>query len=202
MKRQRKRVIEAFQSAQETIGTIEKDYSLFAITRGQFSMIDAILATLEQVQDAEISLWTWVIAEYEAKCFQRLIADKRIKSATLMIDRIAKDKNRELLIEWKKTFGENSIRLVYNHSKIACIKNDKFKVLLRGSMNLNYNPRFEQLDITEGGEDFELVKKIESELPYLNLDASISEIHKASGLNNSFSNEQLNLFHGVKVWNK
>jgi hypothetical protein len=34
-------------------------------------------------------------------------------------------------------------------------------------MNLNFNPRFEQFDITEGGEDFELVARIEDGLPVL-----------------------------------
>ncbi len=34
-------------------------------------------------------------------------------------------------------------------------------------MNLNWNPRFEQLDITEGGGDFDLVERIRSELPVL-----------------------------------
>jgi hypothetical protein len=38
-------------------------------------------------------------------------------------------------------------------------------LLLRGGMNLN--PRFEQLDITEGGEHFDLVERIEAELPFL-----------------------------------
>ena len=34
-------------------------------------------------------------------------------------------------------------------------------------MNLNFNPRFEQFDLTEGGEDFDLVERLESELPVL-----------------------------------
>ena len=37
----RKRAVESFGSAADCIGTIEKDMSLFAITRGQFSMLDA-----------------------------------------------------------------------------------------------------------------------------------------------------------------
>jgi hypothetical protein len=38
----RNRAIEAFRSAGETIGPIEHGMSLFAVTRGQFSMIDMI----------------------------------------------------------------------------------------------------------------------------------------------------------------
>jgi len=37
----RKRAVESFKTAADCIGTIEEGAALFAITRGQFSMIDA-----------------------------------------------------------------------------------------------------------------------------------------------------------------
>jgi hypothetical protein len=36
----RKHAVESFGSAQDCIGRVEKNMSLFAITRGQFSMLD------------------------------------------------------------------------------------------------------------------------------------------------------------------
>ena len=60
-----KRAVESFESAAATIGPIEKDMSLFAITRGQFSMLDAILHCLHETSPAAISLWTWTIADWE-----------------------------------------------------------------------------------------------------------------------------------------
>lgn len=59
----RKAARESFQSAAECIGTVEPGMSLFAITRGQWSMIDAILAVLDQVGPAKLSLWTWTVAD-------------------------------------------------------------------------------------------------------------------------------------------
>ncbi len=38
----RKHAVESFGSAQDCIGRVEKNMSLFAITRGQFSMLDAV----------------------------------------------------------------------------------------------------------------------------------------------------------------
>ena len=45
----RKRVVESFENAATCIGPIEKEMSLFAITRGQFSMIDAIFHCLHAI---------------------------------------------------------------------------------------------------------------------------------------------------------
>jgi len=198
----RKRAVESFQTAAECIGKIEKGSSLFAITRGQFSMIDAILACLDQCGPAKVSLWTWTIAEYEIQCLERLRNDNRITEATLVIDHIGIKKNRTLLDQWQDQFGAQSVRFVVNHSKIATISDGNFTLLLRGSMNLNFNPRFEQFDLTEGGEDFELVKRIESELEILPITCNGAEVYKSSKVSSAFDKETLDLFSQTKVWAK
>jgi hypothetical protein len=198
----RKRAVESFQTAAECIGKIEKGSSLFAITRGQFSMIDAILACLDQCGPAKVSLWTWTIAEYEIQCLERLRNDNRITEATLVIDHIGIKKNRTLLNQWQDQFGAQSVRFVVNHSKIATISDGNFTLLLRGSMNLNFNPRFEQFDLTEGGEDYELVKRIESELEILPITCNGAEVYKSSKVSSAFDKETLDLFSQTKVWAK
>jgi hypothetical protein len=163
----RNRAVESFKTAADCIGTLRPGASLFAITRGQFSMIDAILACLDQAGPSEVSLWTWTVAEYEIQCMDRLRRDGRISAGTLIIDAGARVKNAALIRQWQHTFGRDSVRYVVNHAKIATIQSARFKLLLRGSMNLNFNPRFEQFDLTEGGDDFAMVKRIESELQIL-----------------------------------
>jgi len=165
-------------------------------------MIDAILACLDQCGPAKVSLWTWTIAEYEIQCLERLRNDNRITEATLVIDHIGIKKNRTLLDQWQDQFGAQSVRFVVNHSKIATISDGNFTLLLRGSMNLNFNPRFEQFDLTEGGEDFELVKRIESELEILPITCNGAEVYKSSKVSSAFDKETLDLFSQTKVWAK
>ena len=69
-------------------------------------------------------------------------------------------------------------------------------------MNLNFNPRFEQFDLTEGGEDFYLVERIESELPVLGRKWSNAEAEAASGVSKAFETSQLSMFRGLKTWAK
>ncbi len=198
----RKRAVESFKTAADCIGTLEPGAALFAITRGQFSMIDATLACLNQAGPADISLWTWTVAEYEIECLERLRNDGRVRNALMVIDHGARNKNAALIRQWKRTFGSESVRYVVNHAKIVTIRSERFRLLLRGSMNLNFNPRFEQFDLTEGGEDFEMVKRIEAELPILEDSAKGEDVYKASKVSEAFQPEQLSIFSGVKVWAK
>jgi hypothetical protein len=196
-------VKESFSNAAECIGKIEKGMSLFAITRGQFSMIDTILVCLDQLGLSFVSVWTWTIAEYEIQCFERLRRDNRVQSGSrLIIDYCAREKNLKLIQLWRNTFGIDTIRYVKNHAKIARIRNSEYKLLIRGSFNLNFNPRFEQFDITEGGKDFELIDEIENDLPLLADNCAGGEVYNATKLQKSFDTSTLKFFNKVQTWKK
>lgn len=201
--RRRDRADESFKNASECIGPIHRGMSMFAITRGQFSMIDAILHTLRSVGPASISLWTWIVADHDINIFERMMVEKSLTGATLIVDQTARDKNRPLLQRWVDNFGIESIRFVSNHAKMATVAAASGeRVLLRGSMNLNFNPRFEQLDVTEGGPDYDLVKKIESELKVLPMTCTGREIYANSQVSAKFNPKTLPLFREVKTWSK
>jgi hypothetical protein len=70
-------------------------------------------------------------------------------------------------------------------------------------MNLNFNPRFEQFDLTEGGADFDMVREIESELPSLPIDCSSTAAYNASKVSSAFDQQTLCLFNkDLKPWAK
>mgnify|MGYP001768357089 CR=1 FL=1 len=204
----RTRAVESFRTAAECIGPVVPGMSVFAVTRGQFSMIDAVLHVLAETGPARVSLWTWTVAEYEIAELSRLRRDTRILSGRLVIDGGARAKNAGLIAEWRAAFGPESVRYVVTHAKIATVETDRVRVLLRGSMNLNFNPRFEQLDVTEGGPDFDLVRRIEDELPILPDSATGAEVYAASNVGDSLTPAQAAAFthnrtiQGLKPWNK
>jgi hypothetical protein len=74
----RKRVVESFENAAACIGPIQKDMSLFAITRGQFSMIDAIFHVLHEAGPAAIPVWMRPIAHCEVEAEDGLMARQEI----------------------------------------------------------------------------------------------------------------------------
>lgn len=197
----RTRAVESFRTAAECIGPVHAGMSIFAITRGQFSMIDAVHHVVEACAPAKISLWTWTIADYEVQAFTSLMR-KDIAEADLLIDSGARKKNHALIQAWIGRFGAESVRHVRNHAKIALVEGSGLRVLLRGSMNLNFNPRFEQLDVTEGGPDFDLVRRVQSEIPVLPMSANNADVVRACKLDDAFEASQLQLFKGLKTWAK
>ena len=178
--------------------------SLFAITRGQWSMIDAVLHCLEQTGPAAISLWTWTGAEYDFQCLNRLRAERAVISGRLVVDAGGRSKHPHLIADWKLNFGADSVRYVKNHAKIVTISSGdgRFRLLLRGSMNLNANPRFEQFDLSDGGPAFDLVQEIEDSLPILPDNCTGSDVYAATGLQRSFPDDAFTLFDGVQPWVK
>jgi len=211
--------VEAFKSAADCIGSIESDMAVFAVTRGQFSMIDAVQHCLAQMGPCKLSIWTWCIADYEIETFESLLASRSITEATLVIDRAGEQqvsktrtfrasedkasRQGQLLTRWRNKFGPKSIKVVLNHAKIATLDNGTHKVVVRGSMNLNHNPRFEQLDVTEGAGVFDLVRSIEQSLPDLPAHYTQHDLEVATGAHVLFTAEELKPFNGaIKVWKK
>lgn len=165
-------------------------------------MVDAVAHVLEELGPSRVSLWTWTIADYEINVFSDLMRHDKITGGRLIIDQAARVKNSELIRAWQRAFGATSVRYVLNHAKIATVEGSGRRVLLRGSMNLNFNPRFEQLDVTEGGPDFDLVRQLEDELPILADDAPGAEAYRASRVSEAFDKKDLALFSHLKVWAK
>jgi hypothetical protein len=200
--RRRTAAIETFANAKTAIGPITTDTSIFLITRGQFSMLDMVRHVLDELGPADLSVWTWAIADYEVDAMHGLIADGRILGATLIVDRSAEQRNATILATWRARYGAASVRVCKNHAKIARVWTPTHRILLRGSMNLNFNPRFEQADITANGPEFDLIETLEHELPVLPPRASNDAADAASSLGRAFERKTLAMFAGVKPWAK
>jgi hypothetical protein len=196
------RAVEAFGNAATAIGPIDPGLRLFLITRGQFSMLDMVLHCVADLGPSAVSVWTWAIADYEVEAMEGLIQRDAITSGRLVVDRSAEQRSAATIQRWRDRFGPSSVRVCKNHAKIARVWTDSRRVLLRGSMNLNFNPRFEQADVTEGGADFDLVTAIEDELPVLPVKCANADAEAATGLGRAFESDTLQMFAGVKVWAK
>ena len=159
-------------------------------------MVDVILHVLDACSPARVSVWTWTIAAYEVAAFTAL-SRAEIKTGTLILNDSHQEKHHNLVEDWRDRFGPRSVKHVINHAKIATIEGQGLRVLVRGSMNLNHNARFEQLDITEGGPDFDLVRRVEEELPVLSREHSRSEASAASQ-----TDKDRAVLGGIRLWKK
>lgn len=179
----RKFAKESLRTAAQAIGQPTKNMAIFILSHGQWSMLDAILHILNQTpKPASLSVWTWKSAEHDLETITNLHRHGDLTDALLIIDRAAREMpgHTKLLQQWLAYFGPGSVRLAVTHAKMATIADAAGgKYFLRGSMNLNYNPRYEQLDITEGCPGFDLVKRVETSLPIMELDSPNRDLYMA-----------------------
>ncbi len=190
----RKNAVEAWGNAAAAIGPIEHGLSVFALTRGQFSMIDIVNYLIDELGRAGVSIWTWVVADYEVEVMTALLENGKVYEGNLIVDYSAGKRNPEIIAGWRSKFGPGSVKVCKNHAKIARIWNDEYRFLARGSMNLNYNPRFENMDLTEGGADYDLILETENELQVLPVDHTSEEASANSRVNLAFEQKTLEIF--------
>jgi hypothetical protein len=121
-------------------------------TGGQFSIIDALEAVLEITGPAAVTLATWTAAEFDLSQIQAQIVSKRILSLRMIIDRSFVSRQPKFVEAIHARFGKGSVRSTRTHAKFVVIRNEEWSVVIRTSMNLNFNARLEYLQVTESKE--------------------------------------------------
>ncbi len=165
-------------------------------------MVDVIHHLLDQVGPAHLAIWTWAIAEYEVEALTGLMLRPGILSARLVLDQSADKRSPAMVEQWRQVWGENQVRILRNHAKIARVwtPDGRLRLLCRGSFNLNFNPRTEQFDLDEGSPAFDLVASVEDTLPVLPRNYSSAEVMAAGKLDKAFPADTLALFGGKTQW--
>jgi len=139
-------------SAAQAIGRIEKNTDTFVLTYGQFSLIDALMVILDQTGPAHVAISTWTAAHAHLDKSQELMENSDILSLRMIVDRSFRTRQPGYFNHMIKLFGVDSVREMRTHAKFITVINDKFNVVARTSMNLNENPRLENIEISENKE--------------------------------------------------
>ncbi len=145
----RKIIVSKRDSAEAAIGVIEKSSDTFILTYGQFSLIDALVAILKQTGPAHVTLSTWTAAHAHLDQSAALLESAEILSFRMIIDVSFKTRQPKYYNQMIDLFGANCIREIKTHAKFIVIKNDNWNIVVRTSMNLNGNPRLENIEISE-----------------------------------------------------
>jgi hypothetical protein len=138
-------------SAAEAIGTLAKGQDVFVLTFGQFSLIDALVAILDQTGPADVTISTWTAADAHLQRSAELIESAAIRSFRMIVDRFFETRQPAYCFQLRRLFGQDSIRAIRTHAKFMLIRNESWDLVVRTSMNLNENPRLENIEISESG---------------------------------------------------
>lgn len=154
------------REASEILSDLEAEGdSVFGITRGQCSLVDFCIAAMDKVgAPADVSFFTWVVAEYEMQYFQSLLEDGRISGFRLVCDHACLTHRPGFVESVLERFGPDAVRLSATHAKIGMVRGPGGDILIRGSMNLNQNRKLEQFDATMSFELCEWFETVMTEI--------------------------------------
>lgn len=144
----------ATQLVKKAIGELNHDNEIFCFNKGQFGLIDIIAYILKQIGKSNIDILTWAIGDKALDEILHLQELDLINNMRIIIDYSYIQLHPEYCQKLRSVFGDDSIRVTKNHSKILLIRNNDWNLSIRSSMNLNINRRLEYFEISD---DIELM---------------------------------------------
>lgn len=150
-KRKRRRWAKLSQlgTAEATIGTIAKGETTFILTFGQMALMDALLVILAQSGPASVDVSTWTISDSDIAQLSELVSEGKITNLRMIVD--CSFPARQPIFErmLRDEIGDDAIRVIKTHAKFIVVRGPKLDVVVHASMNMNRNPRLENMEICE-----------------------------------------------------
>jgi hypothetical protein len=139
----------AARSVADAVGPITPGIEVYGISKGQFSLIDLLTYCLEATGPADVVISTWTAANADLKFAYKLMTAGTIKNLRFLVDFSFPSRQPAYCAALRETFGDDCIRISKNHAKFVTIRNDKWNLVIRTSMNLNENRRLESFEISD-----------------------------------------------------
>jgi len=140
------------ETAREAIGKLSPGCEKFGFTKGQFSLVDLIETVSLQTGAADVVVSTWTAAGADVTLARSWLKSRRLKSVRFIVDYSFERRQAEYCRALREAFGDDAIRVTVTHAKFVLIKNADWNIVIRTSMNLNHNPRFENFEISDDPE--------------------------------------------------
>jgi len=141
------------QSAQEALAGWDKTIELHGLTKAQFSLIDLLRTLLiDHLGPAEMFISIWTAANTDITTVLEFVDAKMVTGARWLVDLTFQRRSPGLAKRIRDAFGPDAIRVGKNHAKFTILRNDDYQVIVNTSMNLNFNPRFENFTVQHNPE--------------------------------------------------
>ena len=149
------------KTAIEAIADFEKGVEIFGFTKGQFSCMDMISAIFQKIGYADrMSISTWACAKSDVHQVLDLVKSGKLEKGRWLFDYTFQRRMPGVANEIRQAFGKDGIRVAKNHAKFITIRSENWKIVMRSTMNLNFNPRFEHFTLAHDPEIYDFIENI------------------------------------------
>lgn len=135
------------QTAAQAMADFGHETRIHGLTKGQFSLLDLITSTIDTIGPSHMQISTWTAAKTDVRTCCEWMKAGQILSSRWLVDLTFQRRTPELAHTIRELFGAESIRVAQNHCKLVLLHNDDWRVVIQTSMNLNFNPRFENFTV-------------------------------------------------------
>ena len=141
-----------YATAAEALQDMGHDVDIEGMSKGRYSLLDLIKATLEHTGPAHLHISTWTAALAEVGELAEMAKRGKLLSIRWLADISLGGRDRGVMQAILMHFGPDSVRVTKNHAKFCVFVNGEWSLLLRSSMNLNMNPRNENYQLLDDPE--------------------------------------------------
>jgi len=160
-------------NAGAALGPIEQDTEIYALCKGDFSLIDIIDHCLQATGPADVTVSTWTAAGADLEFALGFVVDRRVRSARWLVDFSFPQRQPAYFALLVDRFGAESIRATANHAKFVLIRNESWDLVVRTSMNLNLNRRLESVEICNDREMAAYLSEVVDEMFALDVEGPV-----------------------------
>lgn len=132
-----------------SVGEITRGCEIFGVTKGDWSLVDLIEHCLNTTGPADVVVCTWTAGGNDATFASNLLTNGSIKSLRFVVDLSFPSRQPSYCAALRQRFGDDAIRLTRCHAKFVTIRNKRWNVVIRTSMNLNENRRLETWEVSD-----------------------------------------------------
>ncbi len=142
-------VVAPHEAAERIFARVKPGCRVAGLTMGQVSLIHLLRAILKQTGPADVVISAWTASMRDIETTAWLCATDQIRSLVFILDRSFPRMKPERARALVQRYGPSAILLTKTHAKFVLIRAGGWRLVLRGSMNLNTNPRMEQFDLDD-----------------------------------------------------
>ena len=150
--RRRRARISKVTNAATALADFGRGMETYCLTFGQFSLMDALIALLDKTGPAHVAMSTWAAASADLDRSAEMLRDERLLSLRFVVDCSFPQRQPGYARKLLDLFGEDAIRTTRTNAKFVVMTNDEWNVVVRTSMNLNENPRLENIEVADDPE--------------------------------------------------
>jgi hypothetical protein len=146
--------VDGHRAARDVLGPIKPGMRVIGLTYGQFGVIEMLDAILDVTGPAEVVLCTWRIGAEDCEAVARFKRSGRCTRLRAIFGTGAGLRGGAARDAIPVAFEPDEVRMATTHAKFAMVRAGAWRIVIRSSMNVNRNTRWEQFDLDDDPEIF------------------------------------------------